>query len=100
MPVGAGDDAGRQAVVPVVPVVDGRRGSRRTSTCPTSSLDEDVDVGGCAGVVAVAAAALAPPTVSERKSMPALRAAVSSWKTSDAASSSAGTALPSRATVA
>ena len=40
-----------------------------------------------------AAAAEPPPTVSERKSMPALRAAVSIWKTSDAASSSSGHGL-------
>src|SRR3954468_20325410 len=85
---------GVAAAAPVVPVVDGVVGVLDEVLLE----DEDEDVPDCAG--GVVAAPAAPPTVSERKSMPALRAADSSWKTSDAASSSSGTALPRRAAVA
>src|SRR3954454_8983084 len=87
---------GVAAAAPVVPVVDGVVGV--LDEVLLEDEDEDEDVPDCAG--GVVAAPAAPPTVSERKSMPALRAADSSWKTSDAASSSSGTALPRRAAVA
>src|SRR3954447_7430674 len=101
-PGGRGDvPAGVAAAVPVAPVapvVDGVVEVLDEVLLEDEDEDEDDAVPDCAG--GVVAAPAAPPTVSERKSMPALRAADSSWKTSDAASSSSGTALPRRAAVA
>jgi hypothetical protein len=56
--------------------------------------DDDDEAAGVAGLGAPFA-----PTVNARKSMPASRAADSIWNTSEAASSSSGTALPRRAMV-
>jgi type II secretory pathway pseudopilin PulG len=68
-----------------------------TTPAPSSTTSTDAGTGLPPGVVA---GAPVPPSVSERKSMPAWRAAASIWKTSDAESSSSGTALPSFAIVA